>query len=268
MDQPVYPQKELASGNTDFNQMSFVIKAALAKLNVATLVQVVAVHPGAGLLVGFVDVTPLVNQVDGGGAAVPHGTIFGVPFFRVQGGANAVICDPAAGDIGFALFADRDLSSVKSTGAVANPGSARRFDLADALYFGGWNMAVQPTAYVQVTQAGINLVLPGTSIALTPGLCTVNAAATKINGTLEVTGNATFDAQTESKGLLLADASMQVTGTVSGPGGGGNFTISVPVIANSSITATGEVKSGSHTLTAHTHSGVTTGGGTTGGPTG
>ena len=253
MDQPVYPQKDLSSGNSDFNQISFIIQRALAKLNIATLVQVVAVHPGAGLLVGFVDVTPLVNQVDGGGAAVPHGTIFGVPFFRVQGGANAVICDPAAGDIGFALFADRDLSSVKSTGAVANPGSARRFDMADALYFGGWNMAVQPTAYVQVTQAGINLVLPGgTSIALTPGQCTINATATKVNGTLEVSGAATFDATATVAGLLGVNGGMTGTGA--------------SVTMTGAFTATGEVQGNGKKLSTHTHSGVTTGGGSTGAP--
>jgi len=256
-DQPVYPQKDPSSGNSDFNQISFLVQMALAKLSVATLVEVVAVHPGAGLLVGFVDVMPMVNQVDGAGQAQPHTTIFGVPYFRVQGGANAVICEPQVNDIGFALFADRDLSSVKATGAAANPGSDRRFDMADALYFGGWNMAVQPTAYVQVTQSAINLVLPGgTNIELTPGLCTVNATATKLNGTLEVSGNATFDQN------AIVTQNLTYGGGLSGTGaaGGGGATISGPV------TATGEVQGNGKKLSTHTHSGVTTGVGNTGVP--
>ena len=253
------PQQDLSSGNTTSSQLAFAIKRALAKLNVATLVEVVAVHPGAGLLVGFVDVLPLVGQVDGGGAVWPHTTIFGVPFFRVSGGANAVICDPVKGDIGFALFSDRDISSVKVSGNQSPPASQRRFDFADALYFGGWSMATQPTSYVQVTQSGITLMLPdGTNIALTPGLCTINATATKINGTLEVTGNTTLDKN------LTVTQNFTFGGSFTGTGaaGGGNATLA------GSLTATGNVKGGNIDLETHVHTGVTSGSSNTGGPTG
>jgi hypothetical protein len=248
-DAPVQGQQPIQAGNGEFNQLSFLVKQQLAKLSVGTLVEVKAVHPGAGLMVGFVDVLPLVNQVAGDGTAVPHATIYGVPYLRIQGGANAVIVDPVVGDIGMAMFADRDLSSVKATGAAASPASARRFSLADALYFGGWNLGVQPTAYVQVTQGGINLVLPdGTSIALTPGLCTINATATKVMGTLEVVGNTTLDKN------LVVTQNFTFGGAFTGTGaaGAGNATLA------GSLTATGEVKSGNHTA----------GGSSTGGPTG
>ena len=252
-DAPVQGQQPIQAGNGEFNQLSFVIQQQLAKLSVGTLVQVKAVHPGAGLLVGFVDVLPLVNQVAGDGTAQGHTTIYGVPYLRIQGGANAVIVDPVVGDIGMAMFADRDLSSVKATGAAASPASARRFSLADALYFGGWNLGVQPTAYVQVTQGGINLVLPdGTSIALTPGLCTINATATKVNGTLEVSGAATFDATATVAGLLGVNGGMTGTGA--------------SVTMTGAFTATGEVQGNGKKLSTHTHSGVTTGGGSTGAP--
>lgn len=279
VDTPVYPQQELASGNNDFNQISFVIKQALSRLNIATLVEVVAVHGGGTGITGTVDVTPLVSQVDGANQVIPHTIVYGIPYLRVQGGANAVIVDPIAGDIGFALSADRDISTVKvqaqagNVGAPPNisaipPASERRFSLSDALYFGGWNVGTPPTAYVQVTQAAIKLVLPdGSNVALTPGLCTVNATATKINGTLEVSGNATFDSQTESKGLLLADANFYVAGTMSGSGGAGTISINVPISSSKSIQAT-NFSNGTIDFNGHYHNGVTTGSGNTGAPTG
>jgi len=110
-DIPVYGQQELSSGNTEFNSLQFLIQRALSRINVATLVQVRAVDPGAGLLVGTVDVLPLVNQVDGAGVAIPHTTLYGLPYLRVQGGNSAFICDPIVGDVGLAVFADRDISS-------------------------------------------------------------------------------------------------------------------------------------------------------------
>ena len=42
----VQGQQELASGNTPFNELMFVIAQALGRLNVATLVQVKGVHAG------------------------------------------------------------------------------------------------------------------------------------------------------------------------------------------------------------------------------
>ena len=40
----VFGQQDLASGNTPFNELSFVVQMMMAKMNVATLVQVVAVE--------------------------------------------------------------------------------------------------------------------------------------------------------------------------------------------------------------------------------
>jgi len=56
----------------------------------------------------IVSVQPLVNQVDGQGNPTQHGIINGVPVFRLQGGANAIIADPVAGDIGLLATASRD----------------------------------------------------------------------------------------------------------------------------------------------------------------
>ena len=169
--------KGLQQTNTeasDYNTLVFVIGQQLAKLQTITLVKVVAVSNSGGVSpVGTVDVQPLVNQLTADRQPIPHGTIYGVPYFRIQGGQNAIILDPQVGDIGMAGFAARDISAVVSTKAAANPGSFRRFDWADALYFGGF-LGGAPTQYVQFEGSTINIVATGQ--------VNVNAPSVKING--------------------------------------------------------------------------------------
>jgi len=149
------------SSTNQFNTISFIIERALAKVRTVVPVQVLAVtnldaqaqgpNPAA---VGFVDVQPLVNQLDGLGNAQAHGRIFHLPYFRMQGGANAIVLDPQVNDIGFAVICDRDISSVKNSKARANPGSFRRFDLADGIYLGGI-LNVAPKQALVFNSAGV-----------------------------------------------------------------------------------------------------------------
>jgi hypothetical protein len=146
--------------STEFGAMSFLVNQILDGRNTATLVEVKGVTNAGGLEpVGFVDVLPLVNQLDGEGNAVPHLVVYRLPYFRIQGGANAIILDPQVGDIGLAVFADRDISAVKASRAAANPGSLRRANKADGLFICGF-LNSAPSQYVQFTDAGINVVSP------------------------------------------------------------------------------------------------------------
>ncbi|WP_086648304.1 hypothetical protein [Gluconobacter sp. DsW_056] len=99
-----------------------MVQQAISALGTNVLVKVSAVHAGDGI-VGTVDVTPMVHQQTSDGTAVPHGTIYGVPYLRIQGGACAVIVDPVAGDIGYIIISGRDQSNVVATQAPALPGS-------------------------------------------------------------------------------------------------------------------------------------------------
>lgn len=214
----------------EFNNISFVIQQSLAKLQTATLVKVIKCTNSGGLSpVGFVDVQPLVNQIDLAGTPNPHVTIYNVPYFRLQGGSDAVVIDPKVGDIGMAAFASRDITKVKNTRKQANPGSFRQFSMADGLYMGGF-LNGAPTQYVQFSDAGIRIHSPtlvkldapdvqltAPTIELTASSAlTITSPTTTVNGNLNVTGNATI--------------------------GGIGFA-------------------------AHKHTGVQTGGGSTGGPT-
>lgn len=165
---------------SEFNAHSFVISQMLGRLWTATIVQVKAVTTAGGVTpVGFVDVLPTVAQLDGQDQATAHGIIHGLPYLRAQGGANAVILDPQVGDLGVAVFASRDISSVKATKAPANPGSLRRFDPADGLYLGGV-LNGAPTQYVQFIAGAINIV--------SPGAVTITAPAVAITGPTTITG--------------------------------------------------------------------------------
>lgn len=157
-DRAGYPGQLYPTDTTSpFNMQLFQIKQFLANVRTATLVQVKNVtNTGAIVPVGSVDVQPIVNLIDSLGGSSPHGIIHNVPYFRLQGGTNAVVIDPAVGDIGIALFCDRDISSAKVNKKVSNPGSFRRFSMSDGLYIGGV-LNGAPEQFVQFTSTGINI---------------------------------------------------------------------------------------------------------------
>lgn len=140
--------------DSEQNGLNFAIQQAMLKLQTALPVRVMAVRNAGLAPVGQVDIQVLVDMVDGQGNTVQHGTISNVPYFRLQGGTNAVIVDPSPGDIGMACFCSRDISAVKSVRDAAPPGSWRSHDFSDALYLGGF-LNGTPTSYVQITEGGI-----------------------------------------------------------------------------------------------------------------
>jgi hypothetical protein len=232
--------QEPNTAGSDFNAQSFLVASILARISTAKLVQVQAVTNDGGVApVGFVDILPLVNQIDGANNAVPHGTVFHCPYLRLQGGANAVILDPEIGDIGIAVFADRDISSAVAARAQANPGSRRRFDMADGLYLGGV-LNKQPTQYVQFNDTGgITVVSP-----------------------VKVTVEAPQIALQATQSISLSAPTIVLDGQVSqgtGPNGG-SMTMQGPVTVNTDINVNGV---SAHN---HVHSGVQGGSGDSGPP--
>jgi hypothetical protein len=132
-----YGQLRTEDFGSDANAVAFVARQLIGQIATAKIVKVVAVHAGSGTEAGTVDVQPLVKQTDGNGYAVSHGTVFGLPYFRLQAGPWAIIAEPAAGDTGLIICADRDSSSVVRSGGEATPPSRRRYNIADGIYFGG-----------------------------------------------------------------------------------------------------------------------------------
>ena len=236
--------RDYGSDMSELDAHSFLIRQIIATVAGSAVVQVKAVTNAGGISpVGFVDVLPLVNQIDGNGNATPHGIIHHLPYVRIQGGTNAVILDPIVGDIGIAVFADRDISSVKATKAQANPGSRRQNDMADGVYFGGILNAV-PKQYVAFAAGGITVVSP-TKI-------TIQAPSVEADASTQFTINSPL--------ITLNGLLHQGTDTL-----GGAATIQGPVTVVTTVAAADVTGSGT-SLHTHAHSGVTAGGGTSGPP--
>ena len=182
-----------SNSNTDFDVICFIVRQMIALLDTMKLVQVIAVHPGNGSppVAGTVDVQLLVNQLDGAGNYTPNGIVYGLPFFRLQGGPWAVICDPAVNDYGYVIASDRDSSLVVKTPGQANPGSRRKYSISDGVYVGGCLNAVPAaTIYLKgdgtftITDSKGNVVQSSSSgIAITGNLSVTGT----INATQEIT---------------------------------------------------------------------------------
>jgi len=235
----LFGSQQTADTASEWNMLAFIVQSMMRGMATATLVKVTAVTNDGGVApVGFVDLQPQVNLLDGAGVAVPHGTIYHCPYMRIQGGANAVILDPQVGDIGIAVFADRDISSVMANRGQANPGSRRRFDMADAMYLGAWSATV-PEQYVRFSVDGIEIVSPTkvklaapdvdiectvleinatSSVTITTPTFTVNGDTTN-NGAVHTTGASTVDGVLTANGDAALNATLSVTGIANFSGG-------------------------------------------------
>lgn len=236
------PVQTASDVSSDYATLEFIIQTILGRAATAKQVKVVACSNSGGVTQwGTVDVVPLVNMVAGDGTQVPHGTVYRLPYHRLQGGPCAVILDPVAGDIGLAVICDRDSSAVKAdpVKAAGNangtagtpPGSARQFDMADGMYFGGF-LNGTPTVYVQFTGTDIvvhsptKVTVTAPEVDLTAGTV-VNIQAPTINlkgavhqtdGAVTVDDNVTVNGNATVTGNLGVGGNLSVTGTSTGTG--------------------------------------------------
>lgn len=169
-----------------------------------------------------VSVKPLVEGFTGSGERIPKTEIYGVPVWRLQRGASAVMMPPVAGDIGMIAICDRDISGVKATKQPSLPGSSRTHNYADALYLGGV-LNSEPSQYVRFRDDGIDIVSP-LSVTMTAPVVeinsdtslTFNAANIVMNGPVrqgagsyagdfEFQGNITAQGEVTGKGIKLSD---------------------------------------------------------------
>lgn len=220
----------------DGRQLEYVIKSLIGRIHTATLVRVLAVRPAAGK-VGFVDVQPLLLDVDTSGAVVEQSPVYNVPFTQLQGGSSAVILAPVVDDIGLCIFAERDITNIKTTQKEGPPNTQRQFSSADGLYIGGV-LNADPTQYIkfQPNGAGIDIVTPGEATLQAAGNITVQAAL------------CTF------KCPVVFEQSVNSTATA-----GGSVQFASPIVAPDAII-------GGVTQSTHVHGGVQPGGGNSGGP--
>ena len=162
-----------------FGQTQELIACMIAGVRTALPVRVVSVtNSGSAAPIGRVDIQPLVGQLDGRGKHVDHGTIYNVPYLRIQGGQNAIIIDPAVGDIGIAVFCDRDISGVKRGRRTAPPASSRKHDMSDAIYLHSV-LSAAPSQYIRFHAGGIEINAPSVTIN---GATAINGGSLTHNG--------------------------------------------------------------------------------------
>lgn len=198
-------QAGISNGNGANNATYFLVRQILATFRTSSIVQVTAVHGGGVAAIGTVDVLPLINMVDGLFQASKHDPINSLPFVRVQGGGNAVICDPQVGDIGVVVFCDRDISVLKATATQggsnnqAAPGSRRSGSFSDGIYLFSM-IANAPTQYVEFTASGIEIHDKNSNVI------TMGSAGVNINGLIiDAHGNLTTPGGVQA-GTGTADA--------------------------------------------------------------
>jgi hypothetical protein len=141
--------QNINTASSDYNALSFIIQQAIRQqVNTAIVVKVV------GVSAGYVDVLPLVTQIDGFGEAVQPTTLYKLPYMRYHGGICAVKLDPVIGDIVLAVFAQKDCSSVtQGTTEPQKPASFRENTMGNGFYIGGF-LNQEPSCYVELKQSG------------------------------------------------------------------------------------------------------------------
>ncbi|MDS7935676.1 Gp138 family membrane-puncturing spike protein [Acinetobacter sp. V91_7] len=136
-----------------------IIMNLVGKIQTVTLVKVISVQIPEDGMMGTVSVQPMVAQVSGAKTIIEHGEISNIPYFRLQGGKNAIVLDPEKDDIGMCGFCSRDISAIKRTKQPAAPNTKRQFDWSDGLYMGGY-LNGKPEQYIQFLADAIKIHSP------------------------------------------------------------------------------------------------------------
>lgn len=216
------------------------VRRVLSNVHTSLPVEVVnCTNSGGVSAIGTVTLKILMNQVDSfGNTVAPGATLYNVPYSRLQGGTNAVINDPVAGDMGMASFCEKDISNIMATYGAANPNSNRRNSISDAIFVCYVGNTV-PTQYVQFlpSNGGINVVSPNgvnlevggsgaASFQMTPTLIqcmvgsigfTIGSGGINFIGPVTGTETATFDEEgTFNGGHTVSDHTHQVHGVQTG----------------------------------------------------
>lgn len=169
---------KLSAFASEYNATEFLIKQVISQsVSTAIPVRVDSVQragDGSGAL--YVSATPLVGQTDPEGNLLPPVSIPRLPYFRLQHGSAAVICDPAVGDIGLAIFAQSDCSRLAGGTEPVAPQFFRSFDMSDGFYIGGF-WGKKPETYIRLEAGSGAISIKCKTLAVTCETLSVSASA-------------------------------------------------------------------------------------------
>lgn len=232
--------KELSANYDNFassnplNSMEFFIRSLISQVVSTSLPVVVTAveRKGEEAGAGYVTVKPLLQPRNNSGDGLEVTTIPKLPYFRLQHGKAAIICDPKVGDIGLAVVAKQDISNINGSTTPKVPATYRKFDPSDSFYIGGfWGKA--PEVFIHLEDEGTIKIKAPTKISMEAPECEVNA----------------------STSFTVNSSQINLNGQISGGGSGG-----------ADATFTGDVNAKGISLTSHTHTGVQSGNSSTGAP--
>ena len=232
--------KELSANYDNFassnplNSMEFFIRSLISQVVSTSLPVVVTAveRKGEEAGAGYVTVKPLLQPRNNSGDGLEVTTIPKLPYFRLQHGKAAIICDPKVGDIGLAVVAKQDISNINGSTTPKVPATYRKFAPSDSFYIGGfWGKA--PEVFIHLEDEGTIKIKAPTKISMEAPECEVNA----------------------STSFTVNSSQINLNGPISGGGSGG-----------ADATFTGDVNAKGISLTSHTHTGVQSGNSSTGAP--
>lgn len=232
--------KELSANYDNFassnplNSMEFFIRSLISQVVSTSLPVVVTAveRKGEEAGAGYVTVKPLLQPRNNSGDGLEVTTIPKLPYFRLQHGKAAIICDPKVGDIGLAVVAKHDISNINGSTTPKVPATYRKFDPSDSFYIGGfWGKA--PEVFIHLEDEGTIKIKAPTTITMEAPECEVNA----------------------STSFTVNSAQINLNGPISGGGSAG-----------ADATFSGDVTAKNISLTSHTHTGVQSGNSSTGAP--
>ena len=122
--------------SNEYETTAFPINKIISQQNNIMPVSVVDCYRKDGRI--FVDIKVIIKQIDADGHGHSNNTIFEIPYLPLAGGGFSIEIEPQVGDVGLAVFCDRDISSFKETFSETLPASRRKNHSGDAIYLGAF----------------------------------------------------------------------------------------------------------------------------------
>lgn len=179
-----------------YNAQDFMIRAIIAQ-TVSTAIPVrvdTVTRSGDGSGALYVSATPLVGQTDPEGNLLPPVSIPRLPYFRLQHGTAALICDPMPGDVGLAIFAQSDCSRLTGGTEPVAPQFFRSFDMSDGFYIGGfWGKTPETFIRLESETGAISIKCKTLTLSCDSLSISASSGVTIDTPTVTVTGDVVAD---------------------------------------------------------------------------
>ena len=153
-------QTQTSFNNLNTNQLHFLkqfFNNSLMSLNTLFPAKIVEIN---GLRA---TIETIINPIFVNQSSPSPMTITNVPIGQLSGNGAGIIIQYAKDDIVLCGAIQRDISSIKNTWSQANPASARKFSLSDAVILLQLSNSL-PEVFIEVLKTGVNVTAPVVTI--------------------------------------------------------------------------------------------------------